>query len=84
MLDAEVMTVRDAETAELSKLAETTYRDVNIALSNEFARIADHHGVDVLQAIEAANSQPYSHIHAPGVGVGPPVPTIRIPFPVAD
>ncbi len=70
MLDAEVMTVRDAETAELSKLAETTYRDVNIALANEFARIADRHGVDVLQAIEAANSQPYSHIHAPGAGVG--------------
>ena len=70
MLDADVMPVRDAETAELSKLAETTYRDVNIALANEFARIADRHGVDALQAIEAANSQPYSHIHTPGVGVG--------------
>ena len=70
MLDAEIMTVRDAETAEFSKLAETTYRDVNIALANEFARIADGLGVDALQAIEAANSQPYSHIHDPGVGVG--------------
>ncbi len=70
MLDAPVMEVRDAETAEFSKLAETTYRDVNIALANEFARIADRLGVDALQAIEAANSQPYSHIHAPGVGVG--------------
>ncbi|TAK63810.1 MAG: nucleotide sugar dehydrogenase [Dehalococcoidia bacterium] len=70
MLDATVMEVRDAETAEFSKLAETTYRDVNIALANEFARIADRLGVDALQAIEAANSQPYSHIHAPGVGVG--------------
>jgi nucleotide sugar dehydrogenase len=70
VLDAEVMRVRDAETAEFSKLAETTYRDVNIALANEFARIADRDGVDVLQAIEAANSQPYSHVHAPGVGVG--------------
>ncbi len=70
MLDADVMEVRDAETAEFSKLAETTYRDVNIALANEFARIADRLGVDALQAIEAANSQPYSHIHAPGVGVG--------------
>ncbi len=70
MLDASVMEVRDAETAEFSKLAETTYRDVNIALANEFARIADRLGVDALQAIEAANSQPYSHIHAPGVGVG--------------
>jgi nucleotide sugar dehydrogenase len=70
MLDAEIMPVRDAETAEFSKLAETTYRDVNIALANEFARLADGLGVDVLQAIDAANSQPYSHIHAPGVGVG--------------
>jgi nucleotide sugar dehydrogenase len=70
MLDAPVMAVRDAETAEFSKLAETTYRDVNIALANEFARVADRLGVDVRQAIEAANSQPYSHVHEPGVGVG--------------
>jgi nucleotide sugar dehydrogenase len=70
VLDAEIMVVRDAETAEFSKLAETTYRDVNIALANEFARIAGRLGVDALQAIDAANSQPYSHIHAPGVGVG--------------
>ena len=66
MLDAEIMPVRDAETAEFRKLAETTYRDVNIALANEFARIADALGVDALQAIAAANSQPYSHVHAPG------------------
>ncbi|MBF6600225.1 MAG: nucleotide sugar dehydrogenase [Dehalococcoidia bacterium] len=70
VLDAEVIAVRDAETAEFSKLAETTYRDVNIALANEFARIGDGLGVDVLQAIEVANTQPYSHIHAPGAGVG--------------
>jgi len=70
MLDAEVTPVRDAETAEFSKLAETVYRDVNIALANEFARIADRLGVDLPQAIAAANSQPYSHIHQPGVGVG--------------
>jgi nucleotide sugar dehydrogenase len=76
MLDAEVVAVRDAETAEFSKLVETTYRDVNIALANEFARIADRAraaggvGVDVQQAIAAANSQPYSHVHQPGPGVG--------------
>lgn len=70
MLDADVMVVRDAETAEFSKLAETTYRDVNIALANEFARVADRLGVDLREAIEAANSQPYSHVHTPGVGVG--------------
>jgi nucleotide sugar dehydrogenase len=66
----EVIELRDAETAEFSKLAETTYRDVNIALANEFARIADRFGVDALQAIAAANTQPYSHIHQPGPGVG--------------
>jgi nucleotide sugar dehydrogenase len=70
MLDADVMSVRDAETAEFSKLVETTYRDVNIALANEFARVADRLGVDVQQAIAAANSQPYSHVHQPGPGVG--------------
>jgi nucleotide sugar dehydrogenase len=70
MLDAEVRAVRDAETAEFTKLIETTYRDVNIGLANEFARIAAQLGVDAHQAIDAANSQPYSHIHAPGVGVG--------------
>ena len=70
MLDAKVVAVRDAETAEFSKLVETTYRDVNIALANEFARIADRVGVDVQQAIAAANSQPYSHVHQPGPGVG--------------
>lgn len=71
VLDAdEVRPVRDAETAEFTKLIETTYRDVNIALANEFAMLADRLGVDALQAIDAANSQPYSHIHAPGPGVG--------------
>src|SRR5581483_9808255 len=49
---------------------ETTYRDVNIALANEFAQYADTHGLDVMAAIAAANTQPYSHVHAPGVGVG--------------
>ena len=66
----DVRAVANAETAEMTKLAETTYRDVNIALANEYARYADRHGIDVLEVIEAANSQPYSHIHWPGVGVG--------------
>ena len=59
-----------AEAAELAKLAETTYRDVNIGLANTFARYADRIGVDVAQVIEACNSQPYSHIHQPGIAVG--------------
>ncbi|HET8615695.1 MAG TPA: nucleotide sugar dehydrogenase [Actinomycetales bacterium] len=59
-----------AEAAELAKLAETTYRDVNIALANQFALFAGRHGIDVHAVIEASNSQPYSHIHRPGIAVG--------------
>jgi nucleotide sugar dehydrogenase len=59
-----------AEAAELAKLAETTYRDVNIGLANQFARHADAIGVDVTKVIEACNTQPYSHIHRPGIAVG--------------
>ena len=67
---AEVWGMGSAEAAEMAKLVETTYRDVNIALANEFARAADRHGLDVARVIEAANSQPYSHVHSPGVAVG--------------
>jgi nucleotide sugar dehydrogenase len=70
VLDAEIVAMSGAEAAEFSKLADTTYRDVNIALANEFARFADRAGVDVQEVIAAANSQPYSHIHQPGIGVG--------------
>ena len=59
-----------AEAAELAKLAETTYRDVNIGLANQFARFAAAHGVDVMKVVEACNSQPYSHLHTPGIAVG--------------
>ncbi len=66
----DVMEVANAETAEMTKLAETTYRDVNIAYANELANYAARRGIDVTEVIAAANSQPYSHIHQPGVGVG--------------
>jgi nucleotide sugar dehydrogenase len=69
-LPAEVWTVGSLEAAEFTKVAETTYRDVNIALANEFARYADQLGVDFAEVARAANSQPYSHLHAPGLGVG--------------
>jgi nucleotide sugar dehydrogenase len=59
-----------AEAAEMAKLAETTYRDVNIGLANQFGAFAAAHGIDVHQVIEASNSQPYSHIHRPGIAVG--------------
>ena len=59
-----------AEAAEMAKLAETTYRDVNIGLANQFALFAEKAGIDVHRVIEASNSQPYSHIHQPGIAVG--------------
>ena len=59
-----------AEAAEMAKLAETTYRDVNIGLANQFGRFAASRGIDIYQVIEASNSQPYSHIHRPGIAVG--------------
>jgi nucleotide sugar dehydrogenase len=59
-----------AEGAEFAKLAETTYRDVNIGLANEFALFAERSGIDFDQVVQACNSQPYSHIHKPGIAVG--------------
>jgi nucleotide sugar dehydrogenase len=59
-----------SEAAELAKLAETTYRDVNIGLANQFARYAQTLDVDIARVIDACNTQPYSHIHQPGIAVG--------------
>ncbi|WP_206476665.1 nucleotide sugar dehydrogenase [Microbacterium sp. KRD172] len=58
------------EASEMAKLAETTYRDVNIGLANQFGLFAAANGIDVYKVIEACNSQPYSHIHRPGIAVG--------------
>ncbi len=66
----EVVPVSDATTAECVKVFEGVYRDVNIALANELATMADELGIDVREAIEVANGQPYCDIHAPGPGVG--------------
>jgi len=65
-----VWALGSSEAAELAKLAETTYRDVNIGLANQFAMHAEHLGVDIHRVIEACNSQHFSHIHQPGVAVG--------------
>jgi UDP-N-acetyl-D-mannosaminuronic acid dehydrogenase len=60
----------DATTAEMVKLMENTYRDVNIAIANEFARLAEKFGVDVWDAIRLANLHPRVNILNPGPGVG--------------
>jgi UDP-N-acetyl-D-mannosaminuronic acid dehydrogenase len=60
----------DATTAEMVKLMENTYRDVNIAIANEFSRLAERFGVDVWEAISIANLHPRVRILNPGPGVG--------------
>jgi len=60
----------DATTAEMTKLMENTYRDVNIALANEFSLVADQVGIDVWEAIDLANHHPRVNILKPGPGVG--------------
>jgi len=59
-----------SEASEMAKLAETTYRDVNIALANQFAIFAEGANIDIAKVIAASNSQPFSHIHQPGIAVG--------------
>ena len=60
----------DATTAEMVKLMENTTRDVNIAIANEFSRLAEKFGVDVWEAIRLANRHPRINILSPGPGVG--------------
>ena len=65
-----VWNLGNPEASEMAKLAETTYRDVNIGLANQFALFAQQHDIDVYAVIDACNSQPFSHIHSPGIAVG--------------
>jgi UDP-N-acetyl-D-mannosaminuronic acid dehydrogenase len=60
----------DATTAELVKLMENTSRDINIAIANEFSRLAQMFNVDIWEAIEIANLHPRVEIFSPGLGVG--------------
>ncbi|WP_431029099.1 nucleotide sugar dehydrogenase [Lysinibacillus sp. LZ02] len=60
----------DATTAELVKVMENTYRDVNIAFANELAKMADKLGVNIWEAIKFANYHPRVNVHLPGPGVG--------------
>lgn len=70
-LDAKVYTVSKIQNAELVKLIENTFRDVNIALVNEPAKLTDESEIDILEVIEAAATKPFAFIpHYPGPGVG--------------
>mgnify|MGYP001206599537 FL=1 len=60
----------EAKTAEMAKLMENTYRDVNIALANELAKVANELEINALDVIEMANKHPRVNLHTPGPGVG--------------
>lgn len=60
----------NAKTAEMSKLMENTYRDLNIALANELAMVCNNLDINVLEVIKMANKHPRVNIHLPGPGVG--------------
>lgn len=65
-----VLGMSSLEAAEMEKLFEGVYRDVNIALANELALVCEKLGVDFWEVQKASNSQPFSHLHRPGLGVG--------------
>ncbi len=60
----------DSRTAELCKLSENTFRDINIAFANELAKICENLGINVWEVIELCNKHPRVNIHQPGPGVG--------------
>lgn len=64
------MYLTDARTAEMTKMMENTFRDVNIALANELAIICEKSGINAWEVIELANKHPRVNIHQPGPGVG--------------
>jgi UDP-N-acetyl-D-glucosamine dehydrogenase len=68
--EVDVIKMANSETAEMTKLAECVYRDVNIALANEFERFASQNGINIHEVINGANSQYQSNIHKPGISVG--------------
>lgn len=62
--------VTDIKTAEMSKVVENTFRDINIAFANELAKICNREGMDVYELIRIANKHPRVNILTPGPGVG--------------
>lgn len=60
----------DATTAEMCKVMENTFRDVNIALANELAKLCERFGINVWEVIQLCNKHPRVNLHQPGPGVG--------------
>ncbi len=70
IVKGELVEVDDIKTAEATKLFENIYRDVNLALANEFAAFCEKAGIDYVAAQKAANTQPYCHLLKPGIVSG--------------
>lgn len=68
-VEGEIFTT-DSKTAEMTKLMENTYRDVNIALANELAILSENMGINAWEVIKFANKHPRVNLHQPGPGVG--------------
>lgn len=69
-VEGRIHTANDPTLVEFVKLAQNTYRDTNIALANEFAKLAQDYGIDARAAIRMANHHPRVDVHEPGSGVG--------------
>ena len=69
-VEGEIRTTENATTAEFVKLIQNTFRDTNIALANEIAKLAADYGIDSREAIDLANQHPRVELHQPGPGVG--------------
>ncbi|SIR76608.1 UDP-N-acetyl-D-mannosaminuronic acid dehydrogenase [Haladaptatus litoreus] len=69
-VEAEIHTTANATTAEFVKLIQNTFRDANIAIANEIAKLAHDYEIDSREAISLANEHPRVNIHHPGPGVG--------------
>ncbi len=65
-----IIELSSARAAEAVKVFEGIYRDVNIALANQLYGVCQELGISALEVFEAANTQPYCHLHKPGCGVG--------------
>ncbi len=70
LVEKGVIEMSSATAAEAVKIFKGVYRDTNIALANELAKIAEKLDINVYEIIDAANSEPFCHIHLPGAGVG--------------
>ncbi|MBN2881006.1 nucleotide sugar dehydrogenase [Candidatus Woesearchaeota archaeon] len=67
---SKIINLQNSDAAEFTKLMGMIYRDVNIALSNEFAKFAEKAGLDIDEIIQACNTNPFAHVLSPGIGAG--------------